>query len=370
MYKDQSKDKSEPGLGKTIIDDLRRGDFSKNLSREWKELKEFFITEERKKRLEAMNRFSKFIYLTGWLLKSLYLKLPPTRRVLILIAVLLLLIGHQIGNANPLQGNGNEFVIASGLILLFILMLELKDKLLARNELEAGRSVQNALMPEEAPQFNGWSIWLFTRPANDVGGDLVDFIRLSGNKCGMAIADIAGKGLGAALLMAKLQATLRAFTDVYPTLSELASKINAIFYRDTLPHSFASIIYLVAESNSGNVRLFNAGHMLPMLVRADSVTELPKTSPAFGIMQNAEYQEQEINVDAGDYLFLYSDGLTESVNQYDEFFGVDRLKMILPRLKHLSAPEIGKRLIDEVEYFSGDSPSHDDLSMIIMKRII
>lgn len=368
MYKEKNSIKSEPGIGKTIIDDLRRGDFSKNLSREWKELREFFITEERKKRLEAMNRFQKFIYMTGWLLKSLYMKLPPTRRILILVAFLLVIAGHQVANSNPIA-NQNELTTAAGLILLFILMLELKDKLLARNELEAGRSVQNALMPEEAPEFNGWSLWLFTRPANDVGGDLVDFIRLTDTKCGLAIADISGKGLGAALVMAKLQATLRAFTDVYPSLSELASKINNIYYRDTLPHSFASLIYLIAESESGNVRLFNAGHMLPLVVNGNSITELPKTSPAFGIMHNASYQEQEISVDKGGLIFLYSDGLTESVNQYDEFFGLDRLKMILPRLLHLSAPEIGKRMLDEVEYFAADSPSHDDLSMIIMKRL-
>jgi len=122
--------------------------------------------------------------------------------------------------------------------------LELKDKLHAKTELEEGRSVQNALMPEENPKVDGWDIWLYTRPANDVGGDLLDFTKISENNYGISLGDVAGKGLSAALLMAKLQSTIRAIVPDYISLSEFGNKLNHIFCRDSLPKLFSSLIYI------------------------------------------------------------------------------------------------------------------------------
>jgi serine phosphatase RsbU (regulator of sigma subunit) len=104
----------------------------------------------------------------------------------------------------------------------------LKDKLLAHGELESGRAVQRAMIPEQAPLVPGWNLWLFTRSANEVGGDLVDFLRMNGDRFGIAIGDVAGKGLGAALFMVKIQATLRALTPDHDSLTDLASKLNRI----------------------------------------------------------------------------------------------------------------------------------------------
>ena len=115
-------------------------------------------------------------------------------------------------------------------ILLFILMLELKDKLLAREELEAGRAVQRALMPDSGPTIPGWDVSLFTRSANDVGGDLVDYVPLDDQRNGLVLGDVAGKGLPAALLMAKLQSTLRALAaaDVHNLVFQLGGDVRII----------------------------------------------------------------------------------------------------------------------------------------------
>jgi len=145
--------------------------------------------------------------------------------------------------------------LLSGIIFLFIIALELKDKLHAKSELEEGRAVQKALMPETIPDVAGWDIWLYTKPANDVCGDLLDFLKLSEEKVCISIGDVAGKGLSAALLMAKLQSTIRAIVPDYNSLMELGEKINRIFCRDSLPKLFASLVYVELDVTSGKIKI-------------------------------------------------------------------------------------------------------------------
>ena len=248
-------------------------------------------------------------------------------------------------------------------------MLELKDKLLAHDELRIGRTVQKALLPEENPTLAGWSIWLFTRPANDVGGDLVDYINLDSDHLGLALGDVAGKGLGAALLMSKLQSTLRAIAPDYKSLSELGERINLIFCRDSLPNKFATLVYLELTQNSGNVRLLNAGHLPPSLVlHGSNVNELSRGAAALGLMKSSKFQEQEIELSPGDLLLTYSDGVTEARNERDEFFGDQRLISIIGKSAGVSPENVGEKILAEVDTFVGDAPRSDDLSLVIIKR--
>jgi sigma-B regulation protein RsbU (phosphoserine phosphatase) len=247
-------------------------------------------------------------------------------------------------------------------------MLELKDKLIAHNELKEGKSVQLALLPDENPEIPGWDVWLSTRPAHEVGGDLVDFMPLIENKYYLALGDVAGKGLGAALLMAKLQSTLRAITQDCENLEYLGSKINAIFHRDSLPEKFASLVYLESKENSGTIRMLNAGHLPPLILNGSTIIETDKGAPAIGIMKETQYSEQEINLEKDDILFVYSDGLVEACNDNDEFYGETNLQKILQKSKDLPCNEIAERIITSVNKFIGDTPLYDDLSMIILKR--
>ena len=176
-------------LGKTIIDDVKQGGFFKTLKREWKEIRDFYIDDESSQRLSDMGRVRRWLYFTYWLMKSLFLKLTPVRRLLLLLSVILL---FQFNQNNSFSGN----LIFSGLLILFILMLELKDKLLAKEELEAGRAVQSALMPDTTPAVPGWDVWLYSKPAREVGGDLIDYIPIGETRHALVLGDIAGKGLG------------------------------------------------------------------------------------------------------------------------------------------------------------------------------
>jgi len=358
-----------PKFFKTVRDDLRRGDFKRTLSQDFKDLKEFYLNKEQKSRLAEMGWVKRSFYMTWWLLKILFFRLTPTRRILFLISVILILFSDSFqwqGEDVSFQSDTN---LLGYLIFCFVLMLELKDKLLARDELEAGRAVQHALMPEPSPTVPGWSLWLFTQPANEIGGDLVDFLQLDETRFGVALADVAGKGLGAALFMAKLQATLRAIAPDYDSLSALGQKINAIFFRDTVANSFASLVYLEIAADSQQVRFINAGHMPPVLLHQGQVKETPKGEQALGLAAEAVYKEHILDLSKDDLVLVYSDGLTEAQNARGEFFGEERLMSLLPSLTDLSVEDMGKRVLSEVKRFIGDARAIDDLSLCILKRL-
>jgi serine phosphatase RsbU (regulator of sigma subunit) len=292
----------------------------------------------------------------------MYRKLTPTRRILLLVAFLALVANVQIGRI------GTNLNVLSIVILLVILLLELKDKLVALDELAVGRAVQMALLPGSNPQIPGWDIWLFTQPANEVGGDLVDYLEMRDDRWGLALGDVAGKGLGAALLMSKLQATLRALGPGFDTLSELGTRMNAIIYRDGLRNSFASLVYIELQPDSGHLRILNAGHLPPVLLRGDGPQEMPRGGPALGILSKASFEEQRIEIQPGEMLLVYSDGLTEAMNGEGKFFGEERFQKLLPELRALTTDAVGQRLLSEVQGFIGDEPPSDDLSLVVLKR--
>jgi serine phosphatase RsbU (regulator of sigma subunit) len=353
----------QPNIGKTILEDFKRGDYERDLRRDFSDLKEFMITEERRKRLAGMSRVKQGLYIAWWFIEGLILKLTPTRRLLLLVGCLLL-----ISNFNRESGVEGAHILGA-LILIFVLMLELKDKLLAHEELEAGHAVQDALTPERSPQVGGWGLWLFTRSANEVGGDLVDFMQISDQRAGITLGDIAGKGLRAALLTAKLQATIRALAPDFTSLSELAAKLNGIFCRDSLPNLFASVVYAEIQPERGLVRLFNAGHLPPLVLRGTSIEKTEKGGMALGLSLQAAFKEQHILLSTNDTLFVYSDGLTEAQNAQSAFFGEQRLMELLPQLAPYPAQVMGNRLIAEIDRFVGEARAFDDISIAILKRL-
>lgn len=361
---------TEPKFFKTLFDDIGQfisdlfsGDFYKQIKRDFLEIRKFFLDKHREKRLEQMGRFRRSWYLIWWLLKILFFKLSSFRRILFFFAVYLIFSANINGNTS------NGRIIIGALLFCFIILLELKDKLLARNELEAGKSIQQALAPESNPAVPGWDLWLYTRPANDVGGDLVDYLKINGNRFGLAIGDVAGKGLPAALLMAKLQATLRALVPDFLSLEQLAVKLNSIFYRDSLPNRFASLIYLEINSDSNEIRTVNAGHIPPIITGQGKLSEMDKGSPALGIMADSTYREERIRLNKRELFIAYSDGVTEARNDAGEFFGESRLKELLANTEGLNATNVGKKILEHVDNFIGDARATDDLSMIIIRRL-
>jgi len=369
MTNENSSKKSDPKIGRTIRDDLHNVKIKDDFKDEYRELKDYFLTDDRKETLKTMSSFKKFFVLPWWLLKALYFKLTPLRRLLLVFGIIFLIISGKTGY----DSDGNSYsldvtAILAGLIFLFIIALELKDKLHAKTELEEGRAIQKALMPDIQPEVNGWDIWLYTKPANDVGGDLLDIINLPGNKYGVSIGDVAGKGLSAALLMAKLQATVRALAPDFKSLSELGKKINEIFYRDSLPQLFSSLIYIEIKSGTSLIKMLNAGHPPPLLISENSITKLEKGAPALGILANPDFKEKSFEFTHDDVLIAYSDGVTEARNEIGEFYGEDGLNKELSNIDELNSKQIGDKLIAGINNFAGKAKVHDDLTIAILRR--
>lgn len=387
----------ERGIVHTLVGDVKGvftqgGSFTahRTAKRSLSDLEEFYLTEEHRKRLGRAGFLKRWMLRLWWLFKGLILKLSPTRRLLLALGFFTL---------TSLKIRSDQFSIdvpgiGVGLVLL-VLALELRDKLVAHDELETGRTVQRALMPTAAPVVDGWDVWIYTRSANEVSGDLVDVLTLGQQRTVLVLADVAGKGLSAALLSAKLQATVRALVfdsetasagagvpslprtgpdrrrsslAGLPSLGELGERVNYIMFRDRVRGRFATMVCLLIASGSGAVRLMNAGHMAPLVVRAQVIDELPRGSAAIGLVATAGCIEQSADLASGETLVVYSDGVTEAMNEGREFFGDERLHVVLDATRGQSAASVGQAVVDAVARFVGDAPVHDDVSLVVLRR--
>jgi hypothetical protein len=359
-----NSNENRQSLRATLRSDFQSIDLKEGIRRDYREMLALFLTDDQKKALAKMGIVRKALYIPFWVFRAMLLRLTPARRFLLLVGVLLLVFNHN-SEASGMSGGQ----LLGALLFLFILVLELKDKLLARDELATGRAVQMALMPDEHPSFAGWDIHLFSRPANDVGGDLVDYIYVGADRLGLSLGDVAGKGLGAALFMAKLQATIRALAPARTSITEFGAQLSEIFDRDGIPGRFASMVYLEIRRDHGDIELLNAGHMPPLLLRNSRLEELPRGGPALGLLHHHDYEEQRLVMNAGDTLLVYSDGVTEARNSAGEFFDDERLAKFFLRYHSLPVTELGKLLVERVDHFTGDAPRHDDLSLLILRRL-
>jgi serine phosphatase RsbU (regulator of sigma subunit) len=351
---------------RVVAADVRERGAERTMSATLASLEGFYLTDADRRRLAVMPSLRRLLHRILWLVKSLLLKLTPARRIM-LAAALFFLVAPRI----QVQSLDVSFRMPwmAGVLLLALLMLELKDKLVARDELEAGRQVQLALTPDQRPTIPGWQVWLYTQPANDVGGDLVDYLQLDDRRHAVALGDVAGKALPAALLSVKLQATLRALAPQFESLSDLGVGINRILHRDGLPTRFASLVYLLLTANSGRVRVLNAGHMPPLVVRGDAIASMERGSVVLGIMPDATFPEHVIELNAGDTLIVYSDGVTEAMNGSDDFFGDDRLHEVIRATMGLAPDVIGARILAALKAFIGDAVRSDDVSLMVLRPL-
>lgn len=356
-----------PRLRQLLFKDLRPADLPLNFRQDLRQLYRFYLDEERRAQLAAMGRIRRSFKIVAWLLKSLLAKLSPGRRLALFASLVMCIIGKwRVGVGD--QVLRTDLRLWGFLILLLVFMLEMMDKVLAKDEIEVARQVQLALLPSRHPQPEGLSLWSFMRPANDVGADLVDYIDLPGGRLGVVLGDVAGKGLGAALLTAKLQATLRAIVPTCASLSDLGSQLNAIIFRDGIDNRFVTLFYFEIDPASGGMRYLNAGHNPPFLMRESGIEALAASAIPLGMMEGTSYAESELLLRDGDTLVVYSDGLTEARNAGDEEFGAERLRSCMPRLRGLSAESGVRVIIDEVNAFLAGERPHDDMSLVVLAR--
>jgi serine phosphatase RsbU (regulator of sigma subunit)/catechol 2,3-dioxygenase-like lactoylglutathione lyase family enzyme len=238
----------------------------------------------------------------------------------------------------------------------------------AARELEIAKEVQLKLFPQTMPQLSTLDYAGMCIQALQVGGDYYDFLSLGRDHMGLVLADISGKGIAAALLMANLQANLRTqFAVALDEPERFLKSVNRLFYENTADNVYASLFFGTYDDQSRQLRYANCGHLCGLLLAADgNLQRLDSTCTVLGLFREWECSMMETHFECGDTLALYTDGVTESLNGAGDEFGEDRLIELLRRNRSLPAQEIAQSVVEEVQRFSAKK-QYDDITLIIAK---
>ncbi len=244
-----------------------------------------------------------------------------------------------------------------------------KEKERLDTEIEIAREIQQNLFPKTIPEIPGYDIACYNRPCTEVGGDYYDVFTLEDRCYALAIGDVVGKGIGAAMLMSNLQAVLRARAWNIRRPGELLSRINSDIAGRVGEGRFITFCYFVLDSGGATLTYSNAGHNPPYHATAGEVRELEVSGIPLGIFGESRYDEFEQPLSPGDVVILYSDGVTEAMNQSEQEFGDDRLRAVLASNSDKGAREISEAVVRAVDEFREDAPSSDDITLVVLKRL-
>ncbi len=379
MGLDESKPvRSLRALVAFLFRDLSREEFGRLFRRDAPALLEFHLRSWDEAGVHDRGRIARFFSKVRFLAGRILALMPPARRFLFLLAFLLAVVSMSVQSNLPLYAFA---------IMAFLLILELTEKLLARDEIEIAREVQRSLFPRSDPPVEGWTLASRNLPANDVGGDYYDYVSRPGaGRLGIALGDVAGKGMGAALLVANLQATLRAFLEAdggpgpagavgsdpderSRALERIFSSLNRALSGTMQSNRFASLVYGELDLPSGRIDYVNAGQNPPMVVRGDGqLVTLPPGGMVLGVAPDADYRAGSITLQPGDSLVLYCDGITERFNAEGVEFGEERLEKVLRLHRGRPATVIRDAILDAVERHAEGTPPHDDRTVVIVSR--
>lgn len=235
-------------------------------------------------------------------------------------------------------------------------------------ELEIATEIQNRLFPAEIPKVKGYDISAFNRSCTEVGGDYFDMVRV-GERIGIAIADVAGKGIGAAMLMSNLQAMLQVRSPEIPDPGELLKRMNVDLIKRVGEGRFITLFYLILDPATGTVRYSNAGHNPPYLIgTGGKIAELKASGMPLGILPDIDYDNSQTELGPGEVLLLYSDGITECMNKTGDMFGESRLQEVLTQSLSGDAHAIRGAIFSAIDTFRENEPYSDDMTLIVLKR--
>ncbi|WP_162179846.1 PP2C family protein-serine/threonine phosphatase [Bryobacter aggregatus] len=238
-------------------------------------------------------------------------------------------------------------------------------------ELEIAREVQRQLYPKFVPESKEICLTAHYQPARMVSGDYFDFHRLSEHEICFSMGDVAGKGISAALLMATVQSSFRSRIQTSSAdlnCAQTVTELNKQLYANTAPEKFSTFFLGIFDETSGKLRYTNAGHLPPILIRKGEATLLNVDGMVVGAFPFAKYGESEVALEPGDFLLLYTDGISEPQNDYGEMYGEDRLIELVKRNVHLSDQGIIEAVMAAVEQWTGSPDLQDDMTLLIARR--
>jgi serine phosphatase RsbU (regulator of sigma subunit) len=321
--------------------------------------------------INKLPRWKRPLHVAGQLFWAMMNKLTPARRVLLLLALVLLPFSGVKSDNSSTEIN---FTFISAALFLLLLSLELADKVIMKRDLEIAREIQTWLVPSVPPAIPNAEVAFWTRPQNSVAGDYYDaFYPLNdgtaNGKLMLVMADVAGKSVPAALLMATLQASLRTLASEGQPLSQLAGRLNLYACAHSLGgQRFTTAV--VAEFDPATRRLVyvNAGHNSPVLRRADGVMErLESSALPFGIRSDATFPAESVELGPGDTLVLFTDGVVEAFNSAGEEFSDTRWVREIRALQKFSAQDALGQLMKSVEDFVGATRQSDDITCLVLQ---
>ena len=305
-------------------------------------------------------------------------KLSPARRVLLLVALIMLMgpwddLRYQdsSGGLHGIQFNSQFW---AGLLLFLLLMLEIADRVVMKRDLQIAREIQTWLLPGAPPQIPGLAIAYSTLPANTVAGDYYDVFPRPGktpeqDRVIFAVADVAGKSIPAAMLMATFQASLKTLSTTPASLPELAAGMNQYACSNSQGGLRFTTAFLAEYDPTRHLFTYiNAGHNQPILRRNGGLIErLDVGGLPLGIQADAKYESASVALAPGDWLVIFTDGLVEAVNASDEEYGESKVLALLENARSTSPQELLNRLMADLDLFVGNTPQHDDVTCMLLK---
>ena len=306
---------------------------------------------------------------------GLAFKLSPARRLLFTVSIVLPFFGLFLGTFQTLRFGipihldfSPVWFLSSIAGLTLLLALELVDRLRVRDEIDVARELQSELLPAVAPRPPGYEIVHSYATANEIGGDYYDFLELDDSRLVVTVGDASGHGIGAGLLMAIANATLKTAIDLDSRAPKVLDLLNKTLCRTGSPRAFMTLFYSVLEPETGELEYSSAGHPFPLLRRASGeVLELGCGALPLGIRRSTLYRREKVEIEPGDVLVLYSDGLPEAVGgPRQDAFGFERLRQLVA--EGGDAREVHDRIVGDFQRHLGSHRLSDDLTLVVICR--
>ena len=362
-----------------ITDGLALSELWKNFRTDARSSYRLYSLEVDSNRQPGVGRIKHFFRVFKQFLWAIIEKLSPARRVFLVIALILLFVNTD-SSWHDSEGDLVSIHFGSafwGGILLFVLLaLEIADRVVMKRDLQIAKEIQAWLLPASPPPVPGLEIAFATRPANTVAGDFYDvFPRSASSSPGGAylvtIADVAGKSIPAAMLMATYQASLKTLAGTSESLTELVGRMNNYACGNSQNgRRFTTTFIAEYDPASRGLRYVNAGHNPPILRRhTGAIERLEAGGIPLGIEQNAPYESGKVTLASGDWLVIFTDGVTEAENSHADEYDEARLMVILLANQALSPPEMLKAIMQDLDRFVGDAPQHDDITLLLLKAV-